>query len=68
METKKKNVWTIFLGFVLEYWTISCDLFIIIKIIIIHFFRWVISECTKAVATSLIPLVKWFPLQGELAP
>ena len=32
------------------------DLFIII-IIIINFFRRVFSECTEAVATSLIPLV-----------
>ena len=32
----------------------SCDLFIII--IIINFFRRVFSECTKAIAASLIPL------------
>ena len=37
-----------------------CDLFIII-IIIIHFFARVFSECTEAVATSLIPLVTNFP-------
>ena len=35
-------------------------LFIII-IIIIHFFAQVFSECTGAVATSLIPLVTNFP-------
>ena len=35
-------------------------LFIII-IIIINFFRRVFSECTEAVATSLIPLVTNFP-------
>ena len=36
---------------------ISCDLFIIIIIIIIfiNFFRWVFSECTEAITTSLIP-------------
>ena len=36
-------------------------LVIIIIIIIIHFFIWVFSECTEAVATSLIPLVTNFP-------
>ena len=41
---------------------VSCDLFIVIIIIIIiitiviHFFRLVFSECTLAIATSLIPL------------
>ena len=37
---------------------ISCDLFInvIVIIIIIHFFRQVFSECTNAIATSLILL------------
>ena len=34
---------------------------IIIIIIIIHFFAQVFSECTEAVATSLIPLVTNFP-------
>ena len=34
---------------------------IIIIIIIIHFFRWVFSECTEAVATSLIPHSYHFP-------
>ena len=36
-------------------------LLVIIIIIIIHFFAQVISECTEAVATSLIPLVTNFP-------
>ena len=41
---------------------VSCDLFIIliiiiiIFIIIINFFRWVFSEYTEAVTTSLIPI------------
>ena len=35
---------------------VSCDLFIIIIIIFIIFFRWVFSEYTEANATSLIPL------------
>ena len=40
----------------------SCDLFIlIIMIIIIIFFRRVFSECTEAIATSLIPRVTNFP-------
>ena len=34
---------------------------IIIIIIIIHFFRWVLLECTEAVATSLIPHSYHFP-------
>ena len=34
---------------------------VIIIIIIIHFFIRVFSECTEAVATSLIPLVTNFP-------
>ena len=37
----------------------SCDLFILIIIII--FFRRVFLECTEAIATSLIPLVTSFP-------
>ena len=36
-------------------------LLVIIIIIIIHFFARVFSECTEAVATSLIPLVTNFP-------
>ena len=28
---------------------VSCDLFIIVKIIVINFFRWVFSECTEAI-------------------
>ena len=36
-------------------------LLVIIIIIIIHFFAQVFSECTEAVATSLIPLVTNFP-------
>ena len=41
---------------------VSCDKFIvIIIIIIINFFRRVFSECTEAIATSLIPLVTNFP-------
>ena len=36
-------------------------LLVIIIIIIINFFRRVFSECTEAVATSLIPLVTNFP-------
>ena len=39
----------------------SCDLVILIIIIIIIFFRRVFSECTEAIATSLIPLVTNFP-------
>ena len=39
----------------------SCDLFILIIIIIIIFFIRVFSECTVAIATSLIPLVTNFP-------
>ena len=35
-------------------------LLVIIIIIIIHFFAQVFSECTEAVATSLIPLVTNF--------
>ena len=38
----------------------SCDLFIIIIIIIINFLAQVFSDCTEAVATSLIPLVTNF--------
>ena len=38
---------------------VSCDLFILIIIII--FFKRVISECIEAIATSLIPLVTNFP-------
>ena len=34
---------------------VSCDLFKII-IIIINFFRWVFSEYTESVTTSLIPI------------
>ena len=37
----------------------SCDLFILI--IIIFFFRRVFSECTEAIATSLISIVTNFP-------
>ena len=41
---------------------ISCNLFIIIIIIIIqHFFIQVFSEYTETIATSLIPLVTNFP-------
>ena len=36
-------------------------LLVIIIIIIINFFRQFFSECTEAVATSLIPLVTNFP-------
>ena len=36
-------------------------LLVIIIIVIINFFRRVFSECTEAVATSLIPLVTNFP-------
>ena len=36
-------------------------IFLVIIIIIIHFFTQVFSECTEAVATSLIPLVTNFP-------
>ena len=36
-------------------------LLVIIIIIIIHFFAQVFSECTEAVATSLIPLVTNYP-------
>ena len=39
---------------------VSCDKFIMI-IIVIYFFRRVFSECTEAIATSLIPLVTNFP-------
>ena len=35
--------------------------FLLLVIIIIHFFAQVFSECTEAVATSLIPLVTNFP-------
>ena len=38
----------------------TCDKFIIITIII-NFFRRVFSDCTEAIATSLIPLVTNFP-------
>ena len=36
-------------------------IFLVIIIIIIHFFAQVFSECTEAFATSLIPLVTNFP-------
>ena len=36
---------------------VSCNLFILIIIITIIFFRLVFLECTEAIATSLIPLV-----------
>ena len=36
--------------------TVVCCDFLIIIVIIINFFRLVFSECTKAIATSLIPL------------
>ena len=39
----------------------SCDLFILILIIIIIFFIRVFSECTVAIATSLTPLVNNCP-------
>ena len=35
---------------------VFCDLFIIIMIILIKFFRRVFSECTEAITTSLMPL------------
>ena len=35
---------------------VCCDLFMIIRIIFINFFRRVFSESTEAIATSLIPL------------
>ena len=36
-------------------------IFLVLIIIIINFFRWVFSECTEAIAKSLILLVTNFP-------